>query len=275
MTMPLNLVLVRHGQSELNYALQQAEKGNTSLNDTIGFVDVHDSRYRLTTRGREQAALAGRWLRENALGYFDRRYTSQYARAMETAALLDIDGSDWYIEAMLREREWGDVSDIPWDERENHPSLTNPHKEGEPFYWVPRGGESIAGLVLRLRSVLDTLHRECSEMNVIIVAHGEVMWALRYMLERMTVDRWTKFISSDNPDDHIKNCQIIHYSRHNPSTGAVSSHLDWMRMIIPTDKNEGEKSWSKIIRPTFTNSELLKLAERSPQFFIDFDERQH
>lgn len=272
MTMPVNLVLVRHGESELNVAIHRAEHGDTSFNDSVDFITTHDSRYRLTDKGRSQAMVAGQWLRDNGLGYFDRRYTSQYARAMETAALLGISGPDWYIDAMLREREWGEISDIPWDERENHPSLTSPHREDEPFYWCPRGGESIAGLVLRLRLILDTLHRECSDMNVIIVAHGEVMWALRYMLERMTVDSWVELGRSVEPGVRIDNCQVIHFSRRDPSTGAISPHLDWWRSISPSNMLNSH-DWKLVNRPTFSNAELLALVEKLPKFFAGHDEK--
>ena len=38
---------------------------------------------------------------------FSRLYTSEYLRAMESAAYLDLPDANWYAETFLRERDWG------------------------------------------------------------------------------------------------------------------------------------------------------------------------
>lgn len=109
MPMPLDLVLVRHGQSEANVASRHSREGDHSL-FTDEFRKKHDSQYRLTNEGVKQAKAAGKWIRENfKRPYFDRYLTSEYARAMETAALLNLPESKWYIDFFLREREWGGI----------------------------------------------------------------------------------------------------------------------------------------------------------------------
>ena len=87
MTMPIDLVLVRHGESEGNVAFRQAHAGDHSLfND--GFLKRHSSRWRLSPHGVEQAHAAGDWLRQHVADSFDRYYVSEYLRAMETAGHL-------------------------------------------------------------------------------------------------------------------------------------------------------------------------------------------
>lgn len=113
--MPVDLVLVRHGQSEGNLAQrlcrqqqqQRAEGSSTSSDKKSGgpgtggasagqtssdkateasgvwskeFRERHNSLYRLTDKGRMQAAVAGRWIRSNVATLFDKYFTSEYVR---------------------------------------------------------------------------------------------------------------------------------------------------------------------------------------------------
>src|SRR5689334_19352832 len=116
MTMPIDLVLVRHGQSEQNLA-SRASKDNDHQYYTEEFRDRHVSLHRLTPEGRKQAVKAGKWLRDMYLGRFDARYVSTYTRAIETAMLLDLEGPDWYLDPLLREREWGILDGMSWEDR--------------------------------------------------------------------------------------------------------------------------------------------------------------
>src|SRR6185436_2831339 len=97
MTMPIDLVLVRHGQSEGNAAKRRSEAGDHSA-FTEAFKNRHSSSFRLTKLGREQAHLAGKWLRAEFYDRgiaFDRCITSEYLRAVETAALLELPDAEW------------------------------------------------------------------------------------------------------------------------------------------------------------------------------------
>ena len=61
-----DLVLSRHGESEGNVARQRSIEGDDSLFHGE-FQHRHSSSWRLTDRGRRQAAAAGDWLRKNNL----------------------------------------------------------------------------------------------------------------------------------------------------------------------------------------------------------------
>jgi NAD+ kinase len=60
--MPMDLVLVRHGQSEQNLVSHLTRMGDETLY-TEAFRERHGSQHRLTPKGREQAVAAGEWLR--------------------------------------------------------------------------------------------------------------------------------------------------------------------------------------------------------------------
>lgn len=90
MTLPIDLVLLRHGQSEGNLARQRSKDGDNSV-FIEEFKNRHTAQYRLTAKGREQAKRAGAWLRKefgDRRVRFDRYFVSEYTRAKETAALL-------------------------------------------------------------------------------------------------------------------------------------------------------------------------------------------
>ena len=102
---------MRHGQSEGNVAYSKSVHGDSSMYSGK-FLDRHSSLWRLTDRGRGEAVEAGAWLRERCAP-FDAFYTSEFLRAMETAALLDMDGAQWHTETNCRERDWGALDLLP------------------------------------------------------------------------------------------------------------------------------------------------------------------
>src|SRR3990172_1260288 len=114
MSMPRNLVLVRHAESEGNKAIQCSENGDHGL-FTEEFRKRHSSSFRLTNKGREQAKIAGAWIRGNIALEWDGYYVSPSLRALETAVLLQLPFAGWEHRFCLRERDWGDL-DIVFDE---------------------------------------------------------------------------------------------------------------------------------------------------------------
>lgn len=114
----LDCILIRHGESEGNIAYNRSWEGDHSLY-TGAFLKRHSSLWRLTDRGREQARITGEWLRAHTRSVRDenpavahlqtiyRYYVSEYIRAMETAALMELPESKWFVEVQLRERDWG------------------------------------------------------------------------------------------------------------------------------------------------------------------------
>lgn len=67
--------------------------------------------------------------------------------------------------------------------------------------------------------------RECANKRVLVVCHGEVMWAMRTRLERMSLMRYKDLIESKRFTDHIHNGHILVYTRINPDTGEIAPNF--------------------------------------------------
>ena len=268
MTLPIDLVLVRHGESEGNVATRFSKNGDNRY-FTPEFLARHSSSFRLSPEGRRQAAAAGAWIRTNLYGSsgkkgFGRYLTSEYTRAMETAALLGLPRAEWYVSFYLRERVWGDMEVLPEDMRRERFTASMEMKHEDPFHWKPPNGESIADVCLRVDRVLQTLHREANDKRVIIVCHGEIMWAFRILLERMTQERFKELDLSKHPHDRIHNCHVLHYTRSNPDICDVAPYASWVRSTCPWDLSRSSNEWQEIKRPHFTSEELRLRVAKTP-----------
>lgn len=263
MTMPVDLVLVRHGQSEGNLVIMQLEKQGLPVPEA--YYKKHTAHWRLTSKGIEQAKMAGQWLRNNLDPDFDRYYVSDYVRAKETAAYLGLEQAMWGINLYLAERNWGIMDRFTGEQRNKEFQVDLETKMIHPFYWTPPRGESMVQLCVRLEKILETLHRECSDGRIIMVCHGEVMWGFRVILERIPPDKYVKLDHSKDPFDRIHNCQILHYSRMDPEKGQLASTLNWVRSICPTDLTLSSNKWREIVRAKFSNEQLLRFADRFPR----------
>ena len=169
--MPMDLVIVRHGQSEANMMIEMTKGGDLSGQLAMHEAKRHDSDMRLTDKGREQARAVGAWLREHA-PRFDAFYCSQYVRTKETAAEMGLDGAQWHADLMIRERDQG-VQDGGGDVKMNLDDEERFRAEKSPMYWQPIAGESMAGVVTRVRHFLDTLAQCSAGMRVVVVCHCE------------------------------------------------------------------------------------------------------
>ncbi len=254
--MPLDLILVRHGHSEGNCALEAAKTGDMSFM-TDEFRQRSASDYRLTELGVQQARTAGRWIRDwqthEGVASFDRFYCSSFVRTRETAGLLGLDGAQWQLESLLRERDFGlwagrDRGDIA----ERFP-LSNEQKQRDRFLWRPEGGESTPDLDMRVRDVLASLAREMSGRRVVCVTHEDVMWAFRYRLEKLTVQQWLDHHDDDTHD--IPNCGILHYTRRTGDDDDIADKFARVRLVDP--QSPADAKWIQIERPRFTNDQLL------------------
>src|SRR4051812_35013805 len=212
MTMPLHFVLVRHGESEGNLVHQRA-RGGDHRDFTEEFRRVHSSQYRLTGCGRRQAAEAGEWIREHIGTCFHRYYVSEYVRAAETAALLDLPNACWFKTPFLREREAGEFDSLTEAEKERDFARYMLARRNDAYYWKPPNGESMVDVCLRLHRFLDTVHRGHDDASVLVVCHAGVMFAFRALLERLSQNQFNAIYNAEGPLDRIHNCQVLHYTR--------------------------------------------------------------
>ena len=217
---PQVLWIVRHGQSAGNVARDAAEAAATPLID----IATRDMDAPLSPLGKHQAMALGRWFRAMPR---ERQPSivlcSTYVRAVETmqlalgAAGIDTDALTVHEDERLREKEFGVLDRLTKvGIREKYPALSEQRAHVGKFYFRPPGGESWSDVILRLRSVLDTLTREYRRERVLIVGHQVTVNCLRYLLERMSE---AQIMSIDRTSD-VPNCSVTSYE-FDPRAGRV------------------------------------------------------
>jgi broad specificity phosphatase PhoE len=214
---PQQLWLVRHGQSAGNVARDEAEAGKRLLID----IASRDVDVPLSALGERQAAAMSDWfgalepeMRPTVVLF------SPYVRARETAtAVLDRLGRSALAAVLaderLREKEFGILDRLtPLGIHDKYPELAEQRAHVGKFYFRPPGGESWCDVILRLRSVVDTITREYRGERVLIIAHQVIVNCFRYLLERLDEDA---ILAIDRAGD-VPNCGITEY-RFDPQAG--------------------------------------------------------
>ena len=211
------LWIVRHGQSAGNVARERAEQAAVPLID----IATRDMDTPLSPLGEQQATALGRWFGAMPAAELPTVVLcSPYVRAVETAGLL-LAGAG--IEAQLspqrderlREKEFGALDRLTKvGIRQKFPELAEQRAHVGKFYFRPPGGESWCDVILRLRSLLDTITREHRRERVLIVGHQVTVNCFRYLLERMTEEQ---ILAIDRRAD-VPNCSVTSYA-FDPSAG--------------------------------------------------------
>lgn len=270
MSLPVNLVLIRHGRSQGNDANAKSRDGDNSA-FTDQFLDTHSQYWDLTEEGFEQAVKAGLWIRDKlGDGYFDKFYVSAYTRALKTAGFLMIPQALWSPKVSLRERDRGEIDVLPDDVLQAKYAEVMQRRKRSAFFWRPPEGESLADVEQRIRQFLSTLEREASSHNAVVVCHGEVMWMFRFILESMSLERFIELDESEEPFDKIHNCQIIQYTREDvENDNQVGSRYEFMRSVCPWDQTKSSNDWQKIERRKLTNADLVgtKVLEKTKMLY--------
>ena len=213
---PDRLWVVRHGQSAGNVARDQAEAAGLPLID----IATRDMDVPLSALGERQSLALGEWFRDMPA---DERpnvvLCSPYVRARQTtqlvmraAGLSDPDGDGELritVDERLREKEFGILDRLTrLGITQQHPQLAEQRSHVGKFYFRPPGGESWCDVILRLRSLLETVTREHRGERVLIVAHQVIVNCLRYLLERMDE---AQVLETDRAGD-VPNCAVTWYA---------------------------------------------------------------
>ena len=250
-SLPIDIVLIRHGESEGNIAQEASKMGDDSL-WIEEFRERHTSNYRLTDLGRKQALVAAKWIKENIDETFDAYFCSEYIRAIETAALLDFPHSRWSTEFYLREKDRGILGGVSKQERENEFSDLLKKMKRDAFYVAPPGGESVASSCLRVDAMLNSWRGSHAGQKILVVCHGNIMNAFRVRLEGISASRYEEL-----EKEKTYNCQIFWFSRRNPETGYIHGSPTWARSICPWDLTLSPNVWQKIYRTSLLTTEQL------------------
>ena len=225
---PHRIWLVRHGQSAGNVARDLAEAEARLLID----IATRDVDTPLSDLGVEQSYALASW------------FASLHEAERPTVVLHSpyLRAADIVLEAMrsgvhtvtaderLREKEFGIVDRLtPLGIAERYPELHAQRAHVGKFYFRPPGGESWCDVILRLRSVIDTITREYRGERVLIVAHQVIVNCFRYLFERMDE---RAILDADRQGD-VPNCSITSY-RFDPTASKNGKLvLDQVNFIAP------------------------------------------
>ena len=239
---PERLWLVRHGQSQGNVARDAADESGSHEID----IDVRDVDVPLSDLGFEQAEAAGRWFA--ALPKDERPeiiLSSPYVRARQTAEAICNAGalaagpSRTIIDERLREREFGIFDRLTTvGIRERFPEEAAHRRRLGKFYHRPPGGESWADVILRLRSMLNTINLHYCDRRVMVVCHQVVVLCFRYILEELDE---AEILTIDKQAD-VLNCGICAYDFEPDAKGLCVPTLTLWNQGAPLDDEEARKT---------------------------------
>jgi broad specificity phosphatase PhoE len=215
---PERLWIVRHGESAGNVARDAALLARRAIIE----IEHRDVDVPLSRLGEEQARSVGRWFASlSADERPDVVLTSPYLRAQSTAQLIQDTGGlgatvqDYIVDERLREKEFGVLDRLTrYGIQEHYPEQAEFRRILGKFYHRPPGGESWCDVILRLRSMLDTISLHHGGRRVLIVGHQVVVLCFRYLLEHMTEEQ----ILAVDAEGDVANCSVTEYA-FDPSLG--------------------------------------------------------
>src|SRR5215213_6692377 len=222
---PERLYLVRHGQSHGNVARDVADQAGHHEID----IDVRDVDVPLSDLGVKQAEAAGAWFA--SLPPEERPeiiLSSPYVRARQTAEIICRQGAlaggpaRTIVDERLREREFGIFDRLTTlGIRDRFPEEAAHRRRLGKFYHRPPGGESWADVILRLRSMLNTINLHYCDRRVLVVCHQVVVLCFRYILEELDEET----ILSIDRQAEVLNCGICAYDFDPDTEGLCTPQL--------------------------------------------------
>ena len=170
----MNLILIRHGQSEWN-----------ALNQFTGWKDPG-----LTSKGVEEARNAGKIINNLKIN-FDLVFTSALIRAQNTAEIIlkEINQPLSTIKNQaLNERNYGDLAGLNKDDARKRWGDEQVHIWRRSYDIPPPGGESLKDTGERVLPFFmkEILPHVCEGKNVLIAAHGNSLRSLIKFLDNIS-----------------------------------------------------------------------------------------
>ena len=239
---PARMWLVRHGQSQGNVAREAADAaGHHEIAIHVRDVDVP-----LSELGFLQAKAAGDWFAEMPPGErTEVILSSPYLRARQTADVICKAGAlaggpaRTIIDERLREREFGVFDRLTTiGIREKFPEESAHRRMLGKFYHRPPGGESWADVILRLRSMLNTINLHYCDRRVLVVCHQVVVLCMRYILEELDEE---SILAIDRTAD-VLNCGICAFDFDPDPEGRCTPKLSLWNHGAPLDAEGAPKT---------------------------------
>jgi broad specificity phosphatase PhoE len=228
--------IVRHGESAGNVARDAAEAAGLPLID----IAQRDVDVPLSKLGESQAAALGRWFAKMPQDAQPNVVlSSPYLRARETsriaieAAGMSYEDITFITDERLREKEFGVLDRLTRvGIQQKYPEQAEARSVLGKFYFRPPGGESWCDVILRLRSVIDTITRDYRRERVLIVSHQVVVNCFRYLLERMSEEQ---ILAIDHAQE-IANCSVTSYNFTKSVGRRGKLKLDLFNFVAPLEE---------------------------------------
>jgi 2,3-bisphosphoglycerate-dependent phosphoglycerate mutase len=228
--------LVRHGQSQGNVARDIADEAG---HHEIG-IDVRDVDVPLSELGERQSKAAGDWFaslpkeeRPDVILCSPYIRTRQTAKFICEAGALSGGPARPISDERLREREFGVFDRLTTAGiRARYPTEAAHRATLGKFYHRPPGGESWADVILRLRSMLNTINLHYSDKRVLVVCHQVVVLCFRYILEGLEEAEILKI----DREAEILNCGICSYDFDPDEEGLCVPKLDLWNYAAPLER---------------------------------------
>lgn len=187
--MALELIIVRHGQSEGNRDRVFTGHGPSPL----------------TARGRDEARCAAVRI---AASPVDALFSSDLPRALQTAEpIAELTGVPIVQDPALREKNFGDLTGMSFSELEaKHPDVWRGLLARDARFQPP-GGESHVMCRERMNGFLSRLFESRTHGRVVLVSHGVAINHLLYSLMRTPSDASPAMLFQ------IDNCSIVRADR--------------------------------------------------------------
>ncbi len=207
---PKQIWIVRHGESAGNVARDAADlAGHPRIDIAERDVDVP-----LSALGQQQSDALAAWFGDLPITQQPNVVlASPYKRAVRTAETIAEKlsasmGIPVSIDERLREKEFGVLDRLTRRGIEElHPDQAEFRRILGKFYHRPPAGESWCDVILRLRSMLDTISLHYADQRVLIVAHQVVVLCMRYIIENLSEQ---KILEIDRQGD-VSNCGVTEY----------------------------------------------------------------
>ena len=170
----MNLILIRHGQSEWN-----------ALNQFTGWKDPG-----LTNKGIEEAQNAAKIINNLAIR-FDLAFTSALKRAQDTADIILQEIKQPLItikDKALNERNYGDLAGLNKDDARKKWGNEQVHIWRRSYDIPPPGGESLKDTSERVLPYFmkKILPNVCEGKNILVAAHGNSLRSLIKYLDKIS-----------------------------------------------------------------------------------------
>lgn len=217
-----DLVLIRHEEATGNVALMRSTVGDNSL--FVGEVVERPSHeWPLTITGEQRASKLGEWIR-SAIDLSPFQLAVSPSRRTRQTAQMVLPEKQWASNDLIRGRHWGGIEQVPRMEWENFCQRHGYDHLPEGFYESFPGGESMCRVWQRGYVFIRSLSQ-----STIAVTHGEVIQAVRMLVERIP---FCPLAELDRDGNHIRNGQLVWYSRRDPATGQCAPHFQFKRVCV-------------------------------------------